>query len=110
MRLKPTRYSSAQSFAIPYGERGRSGLSSAAGAVALAVDRAARRGEDDPSPGPQGRLGDLDGADDVHFRVVRRPSHRCLDVGLGGEMKDDVGAVEVDALADVALDERRRRD
>ena len=37
-----------------------------------------------------------------------RLAHRGLDVGLRGEMEDDVDAAEVDAVADVALDERRR--
>ena len=53
-----------------------SGASSARGAVALAVDRAAGRGEDDLRAGAPRRLEHLHGADDVHRGVVVGPRDR----------------------------------
>ena len=58
------------------------------------------------APAGERRLEHLDRADDVHVGVVGRVADRGLHVGLRGEVEDDVGAVEVDAVADVALDER----
>ena len=56
MRFQPARYSSPQSFAIPYGEQrlARRRLRRR-GTVALAVDRAAGRGEDDLRAGARAR-------------------------------------------------------
>ena len=68
------------------------------GPVALAVDRAARRGEDDPRPrarAPPRRRATVPTT--FTSASCAGPSHRCLDVGLRGEVKDDVDAVEVDA-------------
>ena len=76
------------------------------GAVALAVDRAARRREDDLRAGAPRRLEHLDGADDVDGRVVVGPRDRGHHVGLRGEVEDDVRRAEVEAVADVPLDER----
>ena len=78
------------------------------GLVALAVDRAAARGEDDARPGCAGRLEDVHRADDVDLGVEHRPLDRGADVGLGGEMQDDVrpqlGSERLDGgIADVEL-------
>ena len=54
------------------------------------------------------RLEHVHGADDVHLRVERRPLHRRADVRLRGEVEDELG-VGLERLADVVLDERRRR-
>ena len=51
------------------------------------------------------RLEHLHRADDVDVRVVGRLADRGLDVGLRGEVEDDLDAVEVEPVADVALDE-----
>ena len=77
--------------------------------IALAVDRAAGGREDDLRARRSCRLEHLDGADDVDGGVVVGPLERGLDVGLGGEMEDDVGVAQLEAAADVALDERRGR-
>ncbi len=77
--------------------------------VTLAVDRAARGGEDHLDAGLACRLGDAHRADDVHLGVVVRPFHGRLHVGLRREVEDRLRAVEVDALADVALHEGRLR-
>ena len=50
MRFQPARYSSPQSFAIPYGEQRQERRVLGRRAGALAVDRAAGRGEDDLRP------------------------------------------------------------
>ncbi len=46
--------------------------------------------------------------DDVHLRVERRPLHRRADVGLRGEVEDDVGAT-LERLADVVGTKLRSR-
>jgi hypothetical protein len=53
------------------------------------------------------RLEHLHGADDVDRGIVVRPPHRGLDVGLRGEVEDNVGTGGVDAVANVVLDEGR---
>jgi dTMP kinase len=76
--------------------------------VALAVDRAAGRGEDDLRAGLARRLQHAHGPEHVDLRVEVRPAHRGLDVGLGGEVEDDLGVSQLEAGADVALLEPRR--
>ena len=78
------------------------------GLVALAVDRAAARGEDDARSGCASRLEDVHRADDVDLGVEDGPLDRGADVGLGGEMQDDVrpklGSERLDGrIADVEL-------
>ena len=103
MRFQPARYCSAQSFAIPYGESGLERAVLARRAVALAVDRAAGGGEDDLRARAARRLEHLHGADDVDRGVVLGARDRGHHVGLRGEVEDDVGLAELEAVADVAL-------
>ena len=81
----------------------------------LAVDRAARRGEDDRRFVASGGLEHVDGADDVDPGVQAGICHSLSDVHLSGEMKDAVRTEFVDDLVelrrdgDVAFDERSTR-
>jgi hypothetical protein len=59
--------------------------------VDLAVDRPARRGEDDPRAGRPGRLEHLGGAAHVHVGVEAGVGHRHPDVGLGREVEPRLG-------------------
>jgi len=61
------------------------------GLLALAVDRASRRREDDASIGRTCRLQNANGADDVDVRVERRTLHRGPYVSLCREMEDHLG-------------------
>ena len=84
-------YSSPASFDTAYGESGTPGVILRRGLVALAVDRAAARGEDEPRPGGASGFEDAHRPDDVDLGVEDGPLDRRADVGLGGEMEDDVG-------------------
>ncbi len=75
--------------------------------VALAVDRAAGGREDDLRAGQAGGLGNANRPDDVHLRVTVGLPDGGLHIGLRGEVEDDLRAVELDAVPDVALDEGR---
>ena len=77
------------------------------GLGALAVARAARRGEDDLRPRVPGGLEDVHRADDVDLGVVLGSLHRGLHVGLRREVEDDLG-VDRERLADVVLEQLRR--
>ena len=79
-------------------------------AVALAVDRSARRGEDQLCSGRARGLEHAHRAHHVHRRVRVGPRHRGRHVGLCREVEDDVDPLELDAVADVALDEARAPD
>ena len=73
-------------------------------AGALAVAGAARRREDHLRPRGLRGLEHVDGADDVHLGVELGALHRRLDVGLRGEVEDDV-ALDLERRADVVLEQ-----
>ena len=60
------------------------------GLVALAIDRAAARGEDNARPGGTRRLEDAHSPDDVDLGIEGGPLDRGADIGLGREVEDDV--------------------
>ena len=62
----------------------------AGGPLALAVDRASARGEDDASPGRARRLEHPHRPDDVDVGVEGGPLDRRPDVGLRREVEDDL--------------------
>src|SRR5204863_138310 len=66
----------------------------AGGAVALTVDRAAGRGEDDPGSVGAGGLEHLDRPEHVRGRVVGRPLDRDAHVDLGRKVEAGFGALE----------------
>ena len=74
--------------------------------IALAVDRPARGGEDHLGARVPGCFEDGDRAHDVDLCVAGGFAHRRLNIGLGREVEDDVGASRVDAVADVSDGER----
>ena len=91
-------------------ERPPLGASSRRRPVALAVDRAARRREDDLRAVPARRLEDAHRADDVDVGVVVGPLDRDAHVRLGGEVEDDLRPHRVEdrvGRADVGHVERR---
>ena len=96
-RFHVARYSSPASFDVPYGESGRRRRRLGRGPVALAVDRAAGRREDDLRAVAPRRLEDAHRPDDVHVarrspaarpRRARRPARR------GGRPPPGATAVE----------------
>ena len=92
---------------------GLQGLRLERGLVALAVDRAAGRAEDDLGAVAACRLEDVDRPEDVHGGILVGTFDCDPDVRLGGEVEDRLGphAVEdvVERLANVVLDEVRAR-
>ena len=58
----------------------------------------------DLRPGGLRGLEHVDGADDVHLGVELGALHRRLDVGLRGEVEDDV-ALDLERRADVVLEQ-----
>jgi hypothetical protein len=78
--------------------------------VALAVDRAAGRAEDDLRLDRVRRLEHLDRAEHVHVGVVDRPVDRDANVDLRGQVEADrgprVGEDLTEPLANVLLDDR----
>ena len=59
-------------------------------ACALAVDRAAGRGEQEPCPGSPSRFDQVQRPGDVHVQVEDRVRDGAADVDLCGEMEDDL--------------------
>jgi dTMP kinase len=70
----------------------------------VSVDGAARRREHDRCAGRARRLEDVERAEDVHLGVEERFLHRRADIGLRGEVEDDV-RLEGERLSDVVLDQ-----
>jgi hypothetical protein len=82
------RYSSPASFDVPYGDSGL--RSSSSRALALAVNRAAGRGENDPGAYRARRLEHADRAHDVDVRVEHGPLDGGADIRLRRQMEDDL--------------------
>ena len=74
--------------------------------LALPIDRAAGRGEDEPAvPARSGRLEQVERAGDVDVQVEHRVRDGAPDVDLRGEVEDDLRA----ALARTGRRSRLRR-